>query len=97
MVLVAKHWYDAMSSDPKLYIVRPAWERPPPPYLLPVMDKISVTPALIFLQLTLVTAGLATYVHGMLIDPPPVPLKADVVFEIVTSGLSKKIRSHENL
>lgn len=55
------------------------------------MVKATVAVLVIFLHVTLVTAGLAMYVHGMLTELPPTPLKLEVVVEIVTSGLSVEI------
>jgi hypothetical protein len=49
----------------------------------------------IFLHETLVAEGFETYEHGMLTEPPPVPLNVEVLFEMVTSGLSIKIFIHE--
>jgi hypothetical protein len=62
------------------------------------MVKATVAVLVIFLHVTLVTAGLATYEHGMLTELPPTPLKLEVVVEIVTSGLSvEKIKNHVQL
>jgi hypothetical protein len=48
----------------------------------------------IFLHETLVAEGFETYEHGMLTEPPPVPLNVEVLSEMVTSGLSIKIFIH---